>query len=228
MILGLDFETNGLDTNACQIMEIGAVLWCEKTHRPISMMSRLIKEAVVTEESLACNGILQSDIDLIGMPLEYAHKELELFVERVSHVVAHNGTGFDRPIYNRHGWDKSKPWIDTSVDVPYPSHIATRKLVHLAAEHGFVNPFPHRAVTDVLTMMRVLSKYDFAPIAEMATQPSVTVAAMVSFEDKEKARARGYRWDPKDRRWVKSLRLPQLAQEIAEAGFPVRQIACAS
>ena len=95
-----------------------------------------------------------------------------------------------------------------------PPAITTRKLTHLAAEHGFLNPFPHRAVSDVLTMLKVLSHYDIAPVLESARQPSFTVKACVSYDDREKAKARGYRWDAARKIWTKIVKGHRLNDEI--------------
>lgn len=153
-------------------------------------------------------------------------------MRRAAAVVAHNGSGFDRPMFDAQlarmleaealrSQIAALPWIDTCLDVPFPEAITTRKLVHLAAEHGFLNPFAHRAVFDVLTMLRVMAAYPIEPILESAKQPLVTCIAQVSYDDREKAKARGYRWRGQSKLWVKHLKAHRLEEEKAQAGFPI-------
>jgi DNA polymerase-3 subunit epsilon len=113
--------------------------------------------------------------------------------------MAHFGNDFDRLFYeaalSRLGIDApAVPWLDSSIDVKYPAHIKTRNLRHLASEHSFLNPFSHRAVFDVLTMLKVASCYDLDAIIARANEPTLFVEAIVSFQEKDKAKDRGYRW----------------------------------
>lgn len=222
LLLGLDFETTGLDTKTCDVIEVGAVLWESTRKQPLAMMSQLVSGPVVPREITEITGIQQGDL-LLGYPIATVRAELLGMVDQAEVIVAHNGTNFDKPIFERL-INTQRLWVDTSVDVPYPKHITTRKLSHLAAEHGFANPFQHRAVFDVMTMLRVLSLYDLGPIVESAALLPLTVMADVSYDDREKAKARGYRWDGSRRIWTKTMKQPQLDREIAEAGFSVRVI----
>jgi DNA polymerase-3 subunit epsilon len=222
MILGIDLETTGLDTATCEVIEVGAVLWDEKLKQPISLLSEFINGPVVPPEITEITGIRQEYLSR-GITLEEARLRLHVMCGQVEWVVAHNGTNYDKPIFER---QLSKAthlkWIDTSVDIPYPKHITTRKLSHLAAEHGFANPFRHRALFDVLTMLKVLSEYDFEAVAKSAAYPPLSVIANVSYDDREKAKARGYRWDSARKIWLKTLKEPDLERERTEAGFPIR------
>jgi DNA polymerase-3 subunit epsilon len=97
-------------------------------------------------------------------------------------------------------------WIDTLSDIDYPPHCGSRKLTYLAADHGFINPFAHRAVFDVLTMMRVLDQYPITEIIETMNQPTYIIQAVVSFQDKELARERFFRWNGVKRMWLRSMK----------------------
>jgi DNA polymerase-3 subunit epsilon len=100
--------------------------------------------------------------------------------------------------------------------------MTTRKLVHLAAEHGFINPFAHRAMFDVLTMLMIFQRYDPAAALALAKEPVVTLKACVSYDDREKAKSRGYRW--KDRQWLKAVRASEVEPERKDCGFTVVEI----
>jgi DNA polymerase-3 subunit epsilon len=138
--------------------------------------------------------------------------------------MAHNGTTFDKPFcvaaYSRVGRViPNKPWLDTRTDIKYPEHITTRNLRHLASEHSFLNPFAHRAVFDVLTMLKVASHYDIQAIVSRASEPTVYVQALVSFDDRDKAKARGYLWCGPKRIWWRGFKQSEYAAEKGSCGF---------
>jgi DNA polymerase III subunit epsilon len=225
LILGLDFETTSLDTETCEVIEVGAVLWDSEDKKPLALMSEFISGPVVPPEITRITRIDQDDLRY-GIELPLAAQKLSALVSQANFIVAHNGTVFDRPIYRRlFAPECKKSWIDTRTDVPYPEEITTRKLTHLSSEHGFVNPFAHRAVFDVLTMLKILSFYDLGPVIIESTLPPITIAAQVSYTDREKAKARGYHWNAQKQIWFKTVKQPGLDRELKEAGFPVRVLA---
>ena len=243
-LLGLDFETTGLDFEKDRITEIGAVLWDCASNAPVVIYNALVKHAdapPITEEITKLTGITQAMLDEFGTLPILAFRELNKLIGKAGAIVAHNGSGFDKPMIEAQmkryaaftgeigcvergveiGYEWTKPWVDTCIDIEFPPHITTRKLTHLAAEHGFLNPFSHRAVFDVLTMMRVLSLYPLAPVLESAEKPMVTLIARVSYDDREKAKARGYRWRGESKTWVRHMKAHKAEAEKTEAGFRV-------
>jgi hypothetical protein len=151
----------------------------------------------------------------------------------ISHVVAHNGTNYDKTLlaseYTRHGCDDvllRRTWLDTRYDLPMAESIETRKLPYLAAEHGFLNPFPHRAVFDVMTMLRVLSQYDMQAVLDLAAQPWMTVRIVVGYDDRQAAKDLRYSWEKVGEKsyprcWVKRIRANKLEDERKATKFPV-------
>lgn len=241
-LLGLDFETTGLDVRTDRIIEIGAVLWDTDLGVPLRIMSMLVHDGqapAISAEIEGITGITQAMLVEHGRRPVEAACELYHLMHAAEAVVAHNGTTFDRPMFEafcrrmenetctpgiggeRFGWP-ALPWIDTCVDVPYPERMTTRKLVHLAAEHDFLNPFAHRAVFDVLTMLTVLRRYDVGEVMVSARQPSVTVIALVSFADNQLAKDRGYRWDAPTKTWRKVMKAHKVEGEQVACGFMTR------
>jgi DNA polymerase III subunit epsilon len=224
LILGLDFETTSLDTETCEVIEVGAVLWDSEEKKPLALMSELIFGPIVPPEITRITHIHQDDLRF-GTTLLDAKNGLSQMVAHTEYIVAHNGNQFDRAIYRRlFDSECVKPWLDTLTDLPYPEEIVTRKLPYLAAELGFLNPFAHRAVFDVLTMLKILSLYDLHTVIAESILPPITIAARVSYSDREKAKTRGYRWNPEKQIWFKTVKQPGLDRELAEAGFPIRVV----
>lgn len=239
LLAGLDFETTGLDTEKCHVIEVGAALWDTERRAPIALICELVSLPEGTRlpsEIEELTGIREEDLVAFGRSESFVFKRLLDLVFHAEYVVAQNGTDFDELIFDRvaaqhaHESDRalSRPWIDLSVDVPYPERITTRKLTHLCAEHGFLNPFSHRAVFDVLSMLKVLDAYPIDQIIDLAKSPTLRTQALVSYEDREKAKARGYRWDGATKTWTKNIKECHLAREEAEAGFPIRVLKSAN
>ncbi len=231
LICGIDTETTGLDTENDEIIELGAVLWDTETQIPCGLFSTLIKPAKeVSPEITKITGLTTDMLLKYGLSKTDAYLDFFEFTRSAECFVAHNGNLFDKPMMvsniKRVGFvDEWNPghWVDTSCDVPYPEKIKTRNLVHLAAEHGFLNPFAHRALFDVLTMLKVLSFYDFGKVLALSKEPSFTLQAMCEkpWEDggksTEEAKTNGFRWDGKTKRWLKTIRESQRLAEIEKA-----------
>lgn len=230
IICGVDVETTGFSSTVDKITEIGAVLFDTETKQPVNIFNCLIDigETEVKPEITTITGITKELLEKHGIPLGQALASFDVFSESAIHFVAHNAP-FDKGfIENGHKSVElkmpEKPWIDTCADVPYPPQIKTRKLIHLAAEHGFLNPFAHRAIFDVLTMLNVLSNYDFEKIAARAAMPSIEIKAMVSFPNKDLAKARGFHWFATSKSWVKTIKENEFQQEKDDCDFNIEII----
>lgn len=229
LLLGLDFETTGFDFEKDRIIEIGAVLWETETSMPVRLLSTLVKHGDgpgISAEITRLTGIHQAMVEQHGVEPAKAFADLLEMAASATALAAHNGSRLDQPmaeaeLRRQNVPSPVLPWIDTCLDVPFPSHITTRKLSYLGAEHGFLNPFSHRAVFDVLTMFKVLAAYPIAPILDSARQPIVMCVAKGVDESAEAPKKRGYRWRRGLQRWTKNLRQAQAEWEKAEAGFLV-------
>jgi DNA polymerase III epsilon subunit-like protein len=226
-ILGLDFETTGLEASQASVIEIGAVVWDTEAQKPLALQSDIVKPHDFTElpkEITDITGITDQMINDFGSTPELAFLRLNDLVTQVDVIVAHNAA-FDRAFYTHEMQNldfeiEPKTWVCTVSDVPYPKSISTRKLGYLASEHKILNPFSHRAVFDVLTMLNILSHYKIEEVLERSKSPNVKVTALVSFEEKDKAKNLGFRWDGKNRTWNKHYKECDI--ENLEFPFEVR------
>lgn len=227
IICGLDLETTGLDCKTDLVTEVGAVLWDVELNRPIKFFNKLIKiDRPLTQEIIDLTGIDDALLNNYGEEKEKVYSELLEFQKTADMFMAHNAP-FDKGFIEQQGFKTEKPWIDSSVDVPYEKTIQTRKLTYLAAEHGFVNPFSHRAMTDVLTMFQVVSNYDWNEVIENAKTPNATMRAMVTFQDNKLAKSSGYRWDGDRKFWVKTVKENKVNEETIKCkdlGFLSKRI----
>jgi DNA polymerase-3 subunit epsilon len=210
LLLGLDFETGGsfekpLEENF--ITEVGAVLWDTEAGCPVKMMNKLVYQGkAIAEEATQYTGITNEMIAKHGYQLDTVLTELLSMAQEAEYIVAQNGLMFDRPllkqelgVINMAEMNPKHLWLDTTCDVPYPKNCF----------HLILNCFPHRAVTDVLTMMSVLDKYDLQTVIRNASQPTLLVRALVAYDQRDLAKKAGFYWEPKDKFWLKSIRKPE-------------------
>lgn len=232
LLLGVDFETTWhtpVDPTIARITEIGAVLWDTDTKAPVLMFNSLVYAENYPEippEGVALNGISTELLKRYGALPSVAFGNLNALMLKADYIVAHNGSDFDKIVYEndfpRVGKEViEKPWVDTCIDVPYPDHIKTRKLTHLAADHGFANPFAHRALFDVMTMMKLLGEYPLEEVLRLSKEPLCEVIASVTYDDRQLAKDRGYMWDGERKKWVKKLKQSYAKREAEQAPFHV-------
>jgi DNA polymerase III subunit epsilon len=216
LFLGLDFESGGsfdepLEKNF--ITEVGAVLWCSE-NGPVKMMNKLVYQGKqIYEDASQYTGITNEMVATYGEPLDVVLIDLLKMIAQADYIVAQNGLMFDRPLLKQElatiGLEDANPkqlWLDTTCDVPYPKNCRNTNLTYLAGFHLLLNCFPHRAVTDVLTMFSVMMKYDLNEIIKNASEPTVTVRALTNFEQKDLAKKASFYWEPKEKLWLKNLR----------------------
>lgn len=236
LLLGFDLETGGsfdLPLEENWITEIGAALWDTGTNTPVEMMNTLIlpEGKEICEEAEEYTGITTTQCITHGVSEEVALTRFNEMASKADYLVAHNGAAFDIPIlvnyYKRLGWDTpGKVLIDTMTDIPYPNNCKSRNLTYLNGFHLVLNSFPHRAITDVLAMLTILSKYDFDRVQEIVHSPKMNVVAKfsypkerslppgMSFKDamdkfnkvKNEVKNLGFKWQPESKQWVLSTR----------------------
>jgi len=241
-LLGLDLETTGLDTGTDRIIELGLVLWEVETKRPLVTLGLFLHDDTYPKLSpliVNLTGINQDMLDEFGTNPLANFQWLEKFVtdHKPDYIVAHNGENYDKPLFmaelRRNGVVSpnltSIPWIDTKSDLPHATEPDSNKLKHLAMDAGFINPFAHRAVFDVLTMLRVLANYDIEKVIQYSKVPFVVVRAIVSYDDRQLAKDQRFSWEnigdmkyPK--MWVKRIKEDKLEQLRKDCNFKVVQL----
>lgn len=228
ILCGIDVETTGLDPTTSEITEIAwAIFDTDDWGKPLAMASHILQingeipEDIVTLTKITkkfCKRTGDADYDV------FQEHNAHLLRFGVNYMVAHNAP-FDRSFlenkignlgYTIPNWK----WIDTKEDIPYPKSIKNRNLVSLAAEHEFLNPFPHSALFDVFTMMKILSKYPIDDVIAYKNEPTAYLQALVTFDSKELAKKAGFSWQEingvliKEKAWVKALKARYLAEEL--------------
>jgi len=226
LLLGVDVETTGLSFENDKITELGMVLYDTELNMPVKFYDEFVKCGMpIPEEIVKLTGITDELVVKYGVPAQKAMQAFIKFSYVADYIVAHNAP-FDRGMIEaelkvqKFNELADRHWIDTSVDVPYPPGIKTRKLQHLGPDHGFLNPWSHRAVFDVLSMLKVLSFYDINDVARVSKEPNVTLMAVCEkpWEDNGvstgKAKEVGFRWNGDKKKWLKIVKKSQVENEL--------------
>lgn len=235
MLCGIDFETTGLKIGVVSVTEVGLVLWDTDLRSPVKLAGFLVDpgpNAVWEPGVEKINGITPELCAKYGMPDEKAIRQLLFWYQNADAAVAHNGLEFDRLVLKywaeKYGldWQPNKLWIDTKCDLDIPARNSTR-LVYMAADHQFLNPFPHRAVFDVMTMMKILDNYDINEVVKVSMSPTLVVKAIVNYDTRDLAKNRGFHWKAEEKQWtmvVKECHLEREREACTAAGFEIEVI----
>ena len=225
ILLSFDVETTGLDPLKDEVTEVGAVLWSTGKNRAMETASYFVKTTrPISEEITKLTGISQIMIDKFGYESQDAFDKLQDMIQQADAYVGQNVVRFDKRFYEQ--WAKrlgaapiEKLWIDTRTDLP---GVESKSLSYMACDAGFVNPFPHNAVSDCLTVLRLVSMHKIEDVVARAKSPVVILKADVSYETNDLAKQRKYRWAPAPHKmWWKDIKEIELADEIANAPFNV-------
>lgn len=212
------------------ISEIGAVkfVYTKAGFKPVDVLSMIVNEGVgVHPDAIEYTGITPKLVEDFGIEGKRALEVFESFVSDADFLVSHNGDAFDIPVINAaneaHGLNAvATPNIDTMTCIKYPNNCKSRNLTYLQAFHGFVNPYPHRAVFDVMAMFKVMEKYDLEDIVANALSPVVRYAAKFSYPNersfptreaylkgmadfnktKDLVKSLGFGWKPESKQWI--------------------------
>jgi DNA polymerase-3 subunit epsilon len=222
-----NLELGGVNLAKDRITEIGAVLWDVELKQPVKILSELINEPdhlPITEEIAELTGITDDMLENWGADREEIPAiltNLKNMMERADYIMAHNGDQYDKPMlgamFNRFGIPMpDKLWIDSIRDIEFPKKIKVRALSQLEHAHGFVNPFPHRALSDVFSMLKLAANYDLDRMVTLAKSPLVTIIAKLSSpnwsdpiemkqfnQKKHKISKARFKWNPSNKTWTK-------------------------
>lgn len=220
-VVGIDFETQGLDVENTNPTEVGVVS-CVVTlpgeddsviesWTRTKVVNRLLWEAGYppqTEQIVELTGITDIILKNEGLPPG------KVFIDEVfpllawaDVIFAHN-KNFDKSVLyataKRNGLVVPENlWICTWSEMPYPPNQTCKKLAHLGLDHGckMDNRELHRAVNDVDLMLEIVSKYSIEKVIAYAKEPSTIIRAMIPApwtdggKGKEEATRRGFSWE---------------------------------
>jgi len=209
MDIGLivDLETTGLDSKNDEIIEIGIIQFginAKHELHIIQMYSALQDPGVpLSEEITKITGLTNEAVS--GKKIDWAYVR-RLFDES-SIAIAHNADFDSAFLRNSPEFNGTEiHWACSVKHIRWRDHgFKSRALNYLAADHGFVNPFAHRALFDCATTFRLVEPYIEELIVRSYEREFMIQAVNSPFEAKDQLKARGYHWDPSQKYWYLKL-----------------------
>lgn len=212
----LDLETTGLDARRDKIIEIGILQFMVHADNPPEIVECYSAvedpQMPLPKEIAEITGL--TDNVLAGRKIDWL--KVRLLMQTSSIVIAHNAD-FDRSFLEARPelaglachWGCSVKHI-----LWRKKGFTTRSLNYLAADHGFINPFAHRALFDCATTFRLVAPH-LNELVKNSYEPEIVVSATgAAFEKKDALRTQGYRWDQEVRVWKKRVLNVELPEEI--------------
>lgn len=240
MYAALDFESQGFDEKTDAPTEIGVIVF-DDNFKELGVFNFLIKSPLTRpqpQEIIDITGITDHMIEKDGVDEYTVVKTLYPIFFNAKALFAYNAPfdiRFLDAMIRRQPYNplflNDKVIVDVQRDVEYPARFTCKKLTHLAYDHKI---FPeegeaHRAIVDVRLMLKVLAKYDLQKVIKDASEPKVELRIKTPppWEDKqgnEYAKANGYRFNPENKFWCKTIRESQVEETIKGSKYPVERI----
>ncbi|HZS43389.1 MAG TPA: 3'-5' exonuclease [Candidatus Paceibacterota bacterium] len=210
ILCSLDFETTGTEPLRDEPTEFGGVLYSTKQHRCLDSLGVLLKtEVPISSEITEKTGITKQALNRFGyVPSEILPTIVEM-IESADAVIGYNCRRFDQKVLIE--WAKrenveipNKPWIDLYYDLPY--NVPVGKLSHVMADHGFLNYFPHSALSDAMGVLLIASKYDSNLLLQRSQSPTVIIRSLVDRSQNDLVKQAKFRWNPSFKIWWKAVK----------------------
>jgi DNA polymerase III epsilon subunit-like protein len=217
-VLILDTETTGTAATD-RVVEVGVVLWSVRHGTRVAAYSTLVEG-----RSNPASHVNQIPAEALveGADEASVWERLSGWLARADAIVAHQ-CEFDRR-FTPAGWDCGKPWICSMNDIEWP-HSRAKKLIEIALGHGLGVARAHRALTDCELVERTLERchelgHDVGDMLRRAAREKAMVRAVVSYDDRDKAKACGFDWDKDNKRWIRRIAV----EDVNAFPFPVERI----
>ncbi len=204
-ILIIDTETTGLKPDdGCKAIEVGAILYSVPFRAPLQSISFLLPtESNPAEHVNNIDPLLTQQ----SQPWQLSMATFWKMAETADYFIAHNAQ-FDKQWFGVAELDSTeKPWLCTMTDFNFGDELRARNLRDLALAHGIaVTPDVHRALPDCQLLSSILSRRDdLEELIENAAKPRDLYKALVSYQSREEAKSRGFRWDSDSKQWQRRL-----------------------
>jgi DNA polymerase-3 subunit epsilon len=217
-ILIIDTETTGLDETAAQVIEVAIAIYSVEHRSLVRARSWLVSGE--TNAAEAVNGIPSGMLSQ-GIDFSVVNATVHnIAVKECDAIVAH-GADFDRKWFSP---DVQRlPWVCSMRDLDWRRKPTSKSLVALALAYGVGVSAAHRALDDVMTLVRTFERAaelgeDIAALLARGARPKVHVVSLAPFEQKDEVKAAGFAWDAGRKLWTRKM----AADDVAALPFAVR------
>lgn len=214
----VDCETTDLDPKTDAAIEVGCILYDVVNQSPLIHFATLV-DAPQQNKAERINRIASATRKDFYDSSPLKHRIIfGSLIADADVIVAHNAE-FDRSFLGG-DWD-SKPWVCTRNDFQWPRQTREgESLVSQALNHGIGVSSAHRAMTDCLLIAALFDRmpsteggYELSlqQMFDRAMRPKANFRALVSYEDREKAKAAGFQWDAPSKTWSRRMAIEDAA-----------------
>lgn len=223
ILLSLDFETTGLSPDNDRVIEVGSILYSTGQKKCLESAGFLVKTDVpISKEISELTNVHPAAVNKFGFESKDALDNFLGMMEMTEAVVGQNVIRFDKKVLE--AWARreglpipEKLWIDTRTDLP----VEGKGLTYQCADHGFLNLFPHSALADCQSVLKLVSLYDINVIVERAKSPTIVLMGQQDRSDNDLAKKRKFRWNPDYKIWWKTIKTLDYDKEVEACNFPI-------
>lgn len=224
-VLLIDTETNGIDIETNQVIEIGAILYSVRYQTILQQISFLLPAKSNDMEKvnhIPIRSLVQLDYGSLLPLWNILHNMAELSNYAIAHNVEFDKKWFcdDGRLPTLIGYDdKPLRWLCTQDDFVFPRQYKSRmSLVDLVIAHGIGVSTAHRALDDCRLIAELFNRADdLQGLFDQALLPRFDCIAKVSYDDRELAKQAGFRWKAATKTWERRAK----QSEIDSFPFPV-------
>lgn len=199
----IDTETTGTDPAKSRCIEVAVMLYDLKHAQPAASFASLIR-GDGSNEAESINGIPGAmlpearDADEVWRCVRWLLKPAQA-------LLAHRAE-FDRQFVP----DLGLPWVCSKVDVSWVDSRRGDHLVQLALSLGLGVASAHRAMADVDTLARILTRVaekggDLGSMMRHAMRPKQRFVSLAPYEERETVKANGFLWNPDKKIWWRDM-----------------------
>ena len=215
-----DTETGGLDPSKDPCIEVAVCLYDLVLAAPIASFSSLIRAE--TNDAFAVNRIPVEALH-DAPPADVVWRRVAAIIESAQVFVAHRAE-FDRG-FTPEPLRSSRPWVCSKFHVDWPYGKPGDHLLHLALAHGVGVVHAHRAMSDVDTLARLLTrvaeKTNLQELFALAIRPRKRYVSLAPYEQKDVVKAHGFSWnEPVAKQWSREM----VPEDVEKLPFKVREV----
>lgn len=202
-LLITDTETTGLKTDDSQVIELAFILYHVESATELASAASLIRAPANPVEHV--NGISQASLNAVPQIMsDFVVNAFSLAEAEADFIMAHNAP-FDKGFIEKYVAKTKKPWIDSKSDIKWPKQGSGSRLGYIAVDHGIPVIDAHRALNDCRILVKLCKLCPDLKQQIESTIGAKTYKALVSFDQREAAKAAGFSWDAYGKMWKRKL-----------------------
>lgn len=212
----IDTETTGVNPKTDRVIEVAAQLFDVKRGQPVSSIACLIKH-----DSNAAQAFNNIPVEMLteAREAEEVWRAVKWLITPAQVIIAHSA-GFDRQFCP----PLERPWVCSMSDLKFPGDRESKSLVQLALSLGLGVASAHRAMADVDTLSRVLSRVhsmgvDLEAMLLHGLRPKLRCVSLAPYDQKDLVKSHGFQFDWDARHWWRDVPI----DDIDKLPFKVRR-----